>query len=140
MSICTVQITLPPCEDYVTVRCCLPVAPPCQAEHRYCRRVWRRFSICDFSRFRYCYVYHRGVDCFKNACGCTLVIKFGIAVKYINCHGERRARIFEDSVRLTGLAEDFDLSESRLRLTDLTCEADGRGCITAGFSAMLQTD
>lgn len=101
--------------------------------HPVCRPVWRRFSICDFSRFRYFYVYHRGVDCFKSSCGCTLVIKFGIAVKYIDCHGEKRGRFFEDSVQITGLEKSFELSKSRIRLTDLICGAEDPGFITANF-------
>ena len=105
-----------------------------------CRCVWRRFSICDFSRFRYSYVYHRGVDCFKNSCGCILIVKLGIAVKYIDCHGEKRGRFFEDSVQITGLAENFEPSNSRIRLTDLICGADDSNSITAGFRITIQPD
>lgn len=98
-----------------------------------CRPVWRQFPICNFGRFRYFYVYHRGADCFQTPCGRILTVKFGIAVKYIDCLGENRGRFFEDSVQVTGLSEDFDLSRSRIRLTDLVCAADDRGLITAGF-------
>ncbi len=105
-----------------------------------CRCVWRQFSIRDFSRLRYFYVYHRGVDCFKNSCGCNLVIKFGIAVKYIDCHGEKRGRFFEDSVQITDLAADFDPSEFRIRFTDPTCEADDLGLITARFRVTISPD
>lgn len=105
-----------------------------------CRCVCRRFSIRDFSRFRYFYVYHRGVNCFKTSCGCTLVIKFGIAVRYIDCCGKRRSRFFEDSVQITGLERDFDPSKSRIRFTDLTCEADGLGLITASFQIVIKPD
>lgn len=105
-----------------------------------CRHVWRRFSICDFSRFRYSYVYHRGVDCFKNAYGCILIVKFGIAVKYIDCRGEKRGKFFEDSVQITGLAKNFEPSNSRIRLTDLICGADNLNSITAGFRITIQPD
>lgn len=105
-----------------------------------CRRVRRRFPICDFSRFRYFYVYHRGVDCFKNACGCILIIKFGIAVKYIDCRGEKRGKFFEDSVQITGPAKNFDPSKSRIRLTDLICGADDSGFITADFKITIHPD
>lgn len=152
MPICTLQITLPPCEDYVAARCCLPMRPACQAEpvtaayaqlrprEWYRCRVYRQFSICDFSRFRYFYIYHRGVDCFKNLWGCTLVIKFGIAVKYVDCHGKKRGRFFEDSVQIAGLKGDFELSGARARFTDLICRADDPGRITAGFSVAVQAD
>lgn len=103
-----------------------------------CRCVWRQFSIRDFSRFRYFYIYHRGVDCCKNSCGCNLVIKFGIAVKYIDCHGEKRGKFFEDCVQITGLAADFEPSESRIRLTDLICNADDTGLITATFKLAIK--
>ena len=103
-----------------------------------CRCVWRQFSIRDFSRFRYFYVYHRGVDCCKNSCGCTLVIKFGIAVKYIDCHGEKRGKFFEDSVQITGLSKNFELSKSRIRLTDLICGADDSSSITASFRITIK--
>lgn len=105
-----------------------------------CRCVWRRFPICDFSRFRYFYVYHRGMDCFKNACGCILIIKFGIAVKYIDRHGEKRGKFFEDSVQITGLAKDFELSKSRIRLTDLMCAADDSGLMAANFRITIKPD
>lgn len=98
-----------------------------------CRPVWRRFSIRDFSQFRYFYVYHRGVDCFKSLYGCVLIIRFGIAVKYIDCHGEKRGHFFEDSVQITGLPPNFELSKSKIRLTDLICNTDGSSLITAGF-------
>lgn len=98
-----------------------------------CRCVRRQFSIRDFSQLRYVYVYHRGVDCFKSSCGCNLVIKFGIAVKYIDCRGKKRGKFFEDSIEITGLDEDFEPSESRIRLTDLICLADDPGHITAKF-------
>lgn len=148
MPICAVQITLPPYEDYVAARCCLPMTPACQAEdaiavydrpREWCRcRICRQFSIRDFSRFRYFYVYHRGVDCFKNSCGCTLVIKFGIAVKYIDCRGKKRGKFFEDSVQITNLAENFELSGSRIRLTDLICGADDSSLITANFRITIE--
>lgn len=102
-----------------------------------CRRVWRQFSICDFGRFRNFYVYHRGADCFQTPCGCVLVVRFGIAVQYIDCRGEHRSGFFEDSVQIAGLAKDFDLSASRVRLTDLICAADSRGLITAAFRAAV---
>lgn len=106
--------------------------------HPVCRRVCRRFSICDFGRFRYFYVYHRGVDCLKTPCGCALVIKFGIAAKYIDRRGEKRGKFFEDSVQITGLAENFELSASRIRLTDLICSADDAGLITSSFRITIQ--
>lgn len=150
MSICTVQITLPPCEDYVTARCCLPMAPACQPEQviasypnprpqeQYCCRVCRQFPIRDFSRFRYFYVYHRGVNYFKSPWDCTLVIKFGIAVKYTDCRGNKKGHFFEDSVQITGLERDFNLSASRIRLTDLICGADDPALITARFQVTIQ--
>lgn len=103
-----------------------------------CRRVWRQFSIRDFSRFRYYYVYHRGVNCLENSCGCILIIKFGIAVKYIDCHGQKRGKFFEDSVQIAGPAKSFELSHSRIRLTDLICGADDSGFITANFKITMK--
>lgn len=105
-----------------------------------CCCVCRQFSIRDFSRFRYFYVYHRGADCFKSSCGCSLVIKFGIAVKYVDCHGKKRGKFFEDSVQITGLSADFDLSKSRIRLIDLICDADDPGNITANFKVAITSD
>ena len=107
-------------------------------ERPVCLPVWGRFPICDFGRFRYFYVYHRGVDCLKSACGRILIVKFGIAVKYIDCHGEKRGRFFEDSVQITGLAKNFDPSKSRIRLADLICGADDPGFMTAGFRITIQ--
>ena len=105
-----------------------------------CRFMRRQFSICDFSRFRYFYIYHRGVKGLKNAYGCALIIKCVIAIDYVDCRKEKRSKIFKDSVRIIGFAENFDRSKSRICLTDLTCDAENRCLITAGFSVSVETD
>lgn len=116
-------------------RCCeVFQLPDCRP---VCRCVRRQFSICDFSRMRYCYIYHRGVDCFRTECGCNLVVKFGIAVKYIDCCGRKRGKFFEDSVQVTNLADGFDPSGSRIRLTGLVCDVDDQNLITASFRLTL---
>lgn len=126
------KIILPPCVSYVVARVSLELS--CR-QYRQC--IQRRFPICDFARLRYCYIYHRGLDCYDTHCGRTLSAGFGIAIKYVDRGGKKRSKCFEGSVIFHDAPGDFDLTHSTVRFTNLACDIDCDGNMTAKFMAEL---
>lgn len=130
-----VKIVLPPCQPFVSACVSVPLEPSCHEFRQYVRR---RFPpICGFGSFRYCYVYHKGLHCYKTQCGCVLSAGFGIAVKYVDCKGNKKSRSFEDSIIFRDCIGNFDRTHSNVRFTNLTCDIDCNGNVVATFMAEL---
>ncbi|MDD3230867.1 MAG: hypothetical protein PHE09_16875 [Oscillospiraceae bacterium] len=100
--------------------------------------VQKRFCIEDFKRFRYYYVYHRGMDCFKTDYGRIVTVRFGIAIRYLDQNEEPRSRFFEDSVIFCGIPEGVDLTRLMPRFENLVCDGDCSGHVTARFDVRLR--
>ncbi|SFP22973.1 conserved repeat domain-containing protein [Oscillibacter sp. PC13] len=100
--------------------------------------VQKRLCIADFKRIRYYYVYHRGVDCFETDYGCIIIVRFGIAIRYLNRDGEKRIRFFEDSIIFCGIPEKSDLAHLMVHFSNLSCDIDCFGGMTIRFEARLR--